>query len=111
MHLIMQGRIDVLVRPLPRDCSEIICLKKNPQKMKINLAAIEGSCCMPRLIAGTFSNTPVLQDPIDFKVVRARAFMREALLLLDQVGASLAGVQLQHAIDTLDLMPLVATQE
>lgn len=60
---------------------------------------------------GESMNNPVPQGPNHSKVVRAGTLMREALLLLDEAGASLAGCQLQHAIDTLDLMPSVTTQE
>ena len=66
---------------------------------------------MPHPTAVMSMNTRVPTGPYRFKVARAGALMREALLLLDQAGASLAGDQLQHAIDTLDLMLSTETQE
>lgn len=56
-------------------------------------------------------NTPIPNDPGRFKLARAEALMREALLLIDEAGESLVGSQLQHAIDSLYLTPSVATQE
>lgn len=66
---------------------------------------------MPRPTTVMSMDAPVLKDPTPFDVVRAGALMREALLLLDHGGANLAAVQLQHAIDTLDIVPSVAMQE
>jgi len=61
--------------------------------------------------SGESMNTPAPEGANRAMVVRAGTLMREALLLLDEAGASLAGCQLQQAVDTLDLMPSVTTQE
>lgn len=66
---------------------------------------------MPALTEVMPMDTQVPKGLNRIEVARAEALMREALLLLDHAGAGLVRVQLQHAIDTLDLMAAVATRE
>ena len=66
---------------------------------------------MPKLSAVISMNTQVSEGPSRLKIAHAEALMREALVLLDQAGESLAGTQLQYVIDTLYLKPSAPTQE